>query len=111
VFIAVPTHALGEQIVRDMESKGSARVYRSRDASDPASPLGVNMCVEDDRIIAIQGALGISIKAPATAVEESASFTSHAGINDRSKIRPMLGSALTNCCFIRCRISFPRRIP
>src|ERR1700680_1364517 len=57
VIFAVPTHALGEQIVRDLEAIG-ARVYRSRGAPDPMSADGLTMCLEKDRTVAIVGALG-----------------------------------------------------
>jgi hypothetical protein len=59
VVFAVPTHALGEQIVRDLEKKAGARVYRSRDAADPeAQEIDVKMCREPKRTVAIGGALG-----------------------------------------------------
>jgi hypothetical protein len=57
VIFAVPTHALGEQIVRDLEAIG-ARVYRSRGAPDPMSTDGLTMCVEKERAVAIVDALG-----------------------------------------------------
>jgi putative DNA primase/helicase len=55
VIFAVPTHALGEQIVRDLEAIG-ARVYRSRGAPEPGT--GATMCLEKDRTVAIVDALG-----------------------------------------------------
>jgi hypothetical protein len=57
IIIAVPSHILGEQIVRDMDLEGVARVYRGRSAADPDAP-DVKMCLEPLRIAAIESAFG-----------------------------------------------------
>jgi hypothetical protein len=59
VMVAIPTHALGDQIVETLESDAGARVYRSRDALDPDGPEpDTKMCREPKRLFAIEGALG-----------------------------------------------------
>jgi hypothetical protein len=55
VFVAVPTHILGDQIAAKIDPTISARVYRSRGADDP---FGAKMCLQDKLAFAITGALG-----------------------------------------------------
>jgi hypothetical protein len=53
----VPRHRLGDEIVRDLAEPGvTARVYRGREAVDPAQP-GEKMCRELDRATMISDAL------------------------------------------------------
>ncbi len=57
VLIAVPRHRLGKQIVEDLAPYVVARVFQSRGADDLEIP-GQLMCLEKDRVQAIEGALG-----------------------------------------------------
>ena len=62
VMMTVPRHKLGDEIVRDLDETGTtARVYRGREADDPAAP-GEKMCREHERAAAMFHAMGDAAK-------------------------------------------------
>ena len=88
--LTVPLHNLGEEIVADFATEGiDAICYRGRDADDPLAP-DHKMCREQERIGAIQEALGDVSRYACKRGEKKCQFFDICGYQRQQRHRPQV---------------------
>jgi hypothetical protein len=100
ILIAVPTHKLGKQLVDDLAALGvTARIYQARGANDLEN-LGQTMCLETERVEAIQGALGEVSRLACKRGDDVCKFYDSCGYQRQQRpLKPQVWVIPHNCLF------------